>query len=303
MRPVEMHPEHLIDRARDGLLAKDDAALLRDHVQRCSACRLELQLVRDYEASPLEAVSSEAVERVMGGALARMDWRSESGERPAVTTRPPKAGSNQLLFRLAAAAVFLVATTGIATAYVLLRKTNTEVGPVAVKEPEPARSAGSRELTPVQLPAVEIESEGTASATRSRRTTRRSSSDIAEALLNRASEARKQKQFPQAIRLYRQLQQRFPQSRQARVSHVAMGRVLLDHAHHPRRALRQFERYLRAPGDGSLALEARVGKALALKRLGRREKERAAWMDLLRHHPKSLHAEQARERVRELSAP
>jgi hypothetical protein len=45
-----------------------------------------------------------------------------------------------------------------------------------------------------------------------------------------------------------------------------------------------------------------VDRALALGRLGRLHDEANEWMTLLRAYPKSVHAERARERLRQLGA-
>ena len=58
-----------------------------------------------------------------------------------------------------------------------------------------------------------------------------------------------------------------------------------------------LHRYL---NDGTLAEEARVGRALALQKLGRRAEEREAWTQLLLRHPHSVQEERARARLQEL---
>jgi hypothetical protein len=75
---------------------------------------------------------------------------------------------------------------------------------------------------------------------------------------------------------------------------------LLDRLGDAGAALAQFEYYLARHGGGTLAEEARVGRALALGKLGRRSKERAAWQDLIEHHPTSPHAARAERRIDEL---
>ncbi len=67
-----------------------------------------------------------------------------------------------------------------------------------------------------------------------------------------------------------------------------------------RDALASFDSYLAANPAGTLAEEARVGRAVALGRLGRRAEEREAWSQLLREHPNSVQGARARRRLAEL---
>ncbi|MBX3222468.1 MAG: tetratricopeptide repeat protein [Labilithrix sp.] len=115
-----------------------------------------------------------------------------------------------------------------------------------------------------------------------------------------ANEARRANETKRAITLYEELQTRFPGSREASTSRVALGRLLLDRADEPARARAAFDRYLADEPSGSLAEEARAGRALALMRLGDRAGEAAAWLELLERHPGSLHAERARQRLVDL---
>jgi hypothetical protein len=82
---------------------------------------------------------------------------------------------------------------------------------------------------------------------------------------------------------------------------VAWARMELDQRNAPARALRLFEAYLAARPDGSVAEEARVGKAVALGKLGRAGAERQAWAELLDRHPTTLSATRARRRMGELA--
>jgi anti-sigma factor RsiW len=44
MTAPQIHPEDLLDRARQGFLGTDERRLLEKHLARCSACRFELSL-------------------------------------------------------------------------------------------------------------------------------------------------------------------------------------------------------------------------------------------------------------------
>jgi TolA-binding protein len=102
------------------------------------------------------------------------------------------------------------------------------------------------------------------------------------------------------VRLYRELADLFPGTREEVTSRVSLGRLLLDRMGNPGRALQLFESYLSAAPDGTLAEEARLGRALCLGRLGRSDEERGAWEDLLASHPDTVHQARARARLEEL---
>ncbi|MBN1770153.1 MAG: zf-HC2 domain-containing protein [Deltaproteobacteria bacterium] len=121
----------------------------------------------------------------------------------------------------------------------------------------------------------------------------------AEALLQ-ANELRRAGDFAQAATLYLELQRRFPDSREATLSHVTAGRLLLDRLAEPARALEQFDAYLAVAPGGTLAEDALVGRAAALQRLGRAPEERQAWTELLARFPATAQAERARDRLAEL---
>ena len=120
------------------------------------------------------------------------------------------------------------------------------------------------------------------------------------ALLRMGNEARSQGHHRDAASLYRRLQGQFPNSREATVSHHALGRIYLDHLGAPGRARRQFDRYLRRDENGVLAPEAILGKALCFAALGDPDGERLAWEALLRRYPSSPQAVTARTRLRAL---
>ena len=78
---------------------------------------------------------------------------------------------------------------------------------------------------------------------------------------------------------------------------------MLDEMHDAPAALARFESYLATEPAGSLAEEARLGRAQALRVRGSRDEERAALEELLRKHPASVHASAARARLAALRAP
>lgn len=119
----------------------------------------------------------------------------------------------------------------------------------------------------------------------------------ADALLEAAARARKDGRTDDAIALYRELGTRFAGTREDGVGCVALGRLLQPRS--ATAALAVFDRCLADHPRGELVESALVGRAEALGELGRTADERAAWSELLRRLPSTLHAERAERRLGE----
>jgi TolA-binding protein len=122
----------------------------------------------------------------------------------------------------------------------------------------------------------------------------------AEQLLKSINEARRQNDTAQAMQLYRRLQRQYPGSLEEATATYSLGRHLYQSGEDTEGALSLFNRYLAESPNGTLAEEARLGRAQALQRLGRSSEERQAWLDLLSAHPRSGYAETARRRLDQL---
>jgi TolA-binding protein len=114
-------------------------------------------------------------------------------------------------------------------------------------------------------------------------------------LFDREAAARRGGDYGRAVDLDRDLEARYPTSREAQVSRAIMGRLLLDRGD-PAGALAKFQDYL-AAGSGQLAEEAMVGRATALERLGKPEEAARAWGALVAAFPDSPYAAHARARL------
>lgn len=117
----------------------------------------------------------------------------------------------------------------------------------------------------------------------------------AATLFHAASVARGAGDVTRAQRLYQQLIAQHPDSEEAHVAHVALGKLLLS-SRRASAAEREFRQYLDA-GGGPLSEEALFSRAQALQRLDRVVEERAAWTKLLSTYPQSVYAAHARERL------
>ena len=115
-------------------------------------------------------------------------------------------------------------------------------------------------------------------------------------LFSAAGQARRRGDPSQARVLLQALQQRFPNSAEARSSDITLGMLQLKSGV-PALALRHFDRYLaRSPG-GELAAEALWGRAQAQFAQGNPTEGRRALSTLLERFPGSAHASAARAKL------
>lgn len=121
-------------------------------------------------------------------------------------------------------------------------------------------------------------------------------------LFRTANAERRANNIDAALELYRSLLQQHPESSESQAARVSVGRLLLDRKQDPAGALAQFDAYLSSATENTtLAEEARLGRALALKQLGKTKEERQAWEELMLRHPATLHSSRARERLAALA--
>jgi len=296
---LDLHPEDLIDRLRQGALTDAERSRLGTHLAACSACTFELAAARDLEedARP-EAGDSRLLERSFEAIL-----------RPA----PPLPRWSRARLGVAAAAVLLFvgsvagaafwaglrsvpdaarpARPGTTSPARIDRQTSSGSSPHGTAAPGPVPAAEPAPIAPVH-PAVRPQREAVPLPRAP------VSAQSAADLYSAANAARREGSAAEAARMYRELLTSFPGSREAAASRVTLGRLLLDRLGDPAGAVPLFDSYL--AGGGTLAEEARLGRALALGRLGRSAQERAAWQDLLARHPQSVHADRARSRIEAL---
>jgi DNA-directed RNA polymerase specialized sigma24 family protein len=124
--------------------------------------------------------------------------------------------------------------------------------------------------------------------------------------LELANAARGRREYTRAHALYLQVLRAEPASDEAYAAGVAAADLEREHLGDAKSALARYAAALRARPQGALSEQAHAGRARALSALGEREREAAAWRELLRAHPGSWFAAEARARLRELglrSAP
>ncbi|MCU0700033.1 MAG: zf-HC2 domain-containing protein [Myxococcaceae bacterium] len=161
------------------------------------------------------------------------------------------------------------------------RATDARTTPSAVSPAEPGRDAEAP--PPGQRAAVGSDADVTAAS-----------------LFREATAARTAGNREEAERRYRELAERFPRSTEATVAHAVLGRLLLDLGR-PEEGLRELEATLDG-GPSALREDALAHRALALDAL-QDARARAAWEQLLREFPASIHARRARERLEALPPP
>ena len=324
--PVDVHPEDLFDREQDGTLTADERRRLDAHTEQCAACALVRSAVRDFAAERISCPGDDAlITRMTNEALGRAASLSSTAISP--TLRTTYIGAHPRRRRSwAVGAIVLFAATGATASFWSVRgvivhhlltppPAETVAPPVAPKvpvvvrtkaapvqpiaEPEPVQEepeappvvvtplppktvpARTRPAEPVNVPPPVV-------------------APSADELFAAANEARRRGDAQKSMELYTQLGRSYPGTREETTSRVLLGRLLLDRGADPTQALGLFTRYLDESPGGTLAEEARLGRALALTRLGSAKEERQAWQQLLAFHPNSIHAERARKRLDEL---
>jgi hypothetical protein len=338
----ELHPDELLLREASSFLTASERADLNAHLERCPACTLE-RAVRQEAArlrgpSDLDhAIAARVVGRLLadpdreigptkrGGAWRRrlayaaialvlVSSTAMAGVALVVQIRQREAARVESE-GLSAPAVGPAPKRHRAMAAPAERREADEIG---ASDEVAAGPSAVHDQTTVALgapagPAVEIAPSAASRTVRSQAIGGRSPTVSrhhlaaarvdAATLLALAEEAESGGRLASASRLYGELGRSFPGTREDIVARALHGQLLLDRLGSPTRALALFEAYLKAEPAGTLAEEARLGRARSLERLGRPSEERAAWLDLLRVHPRSIHAAAARARLAALDKP
>ncbi|MCA9634005.1 MAG: tetratricopeptide repeat protein [Myxococcales bacterium] len=306
---IDIHPEDLLDREREGILTAEERAYLEAHLERCAACRIERLLAREC-----------ALERALIDEVAERQQEPE----PCLERSPPRAPQSARRARR------LVPRAGIVVGALLLAGGAAALGgglpwqapaqvPVTIPPDVTASSTpripvhrsrpnGIRQLPSASsAPAGEVPSASAApagevpSAAVPPRVSPRPSKahPTAASLFSDAAAARRDGDYERSLALYERLIERHPSSVEAATARAVRARLLLDLGR-ARAAERGFREA--AATAGPLSEVALVGQAQALRRAGKLDAERAVWRDLLRRFPDSPQAAVARARLAELGA-
>jgi TolA-binding protein len=291
-------------RARRYRLSPAEQVRLDKHLSVCASCRREQQIGADFDAiTGLKPGDDKRIAELTNRTVERFNKRAQLRRRP-----------RSLSIAAALACALVSAGAGASVVWHMQKQTRPVVRPES-HTPE-------RQATPERplhaVPPTETADVPLASPTavlvpphpkafwpvhpavsQSAPPPAETASEAASSLFANANLERRQAHSAAAIALYDELQRRHPGSEEAHVSHVSLGRLLLEGGACSD-ALSQFDRYLTASPDGLLAPEALFGKAQALHALGRRDDERTTWTRLLTQFADSVYATQARRGLEEL---
>ncbi len=302
----------LVIRSRRYRLSDTEQWRLEQHLAVCSSCRLEQHVGADFDA----ICGLRAGDDVLVADLADKVVRRRLGLRGRGRPRALwMAGAAACVFFAAAAAAGVLLDHRVApqvSAPVASIPVTSQpavrgrAGLAAKAEPSVAETEA-----PTAIPAATTAAPDARRAQRSHAVrvaasappteveTPAAQEETASALFVSANNERRHSHAAAAISLYQELQSRFPASEEARVSHVSLGRLLLERSMWSE-GLSQLDDYLATVPDGMLAPEALFGKARALGMLGRLDEERSEWVALLTKFPDSVYAAQARRRIEEI---
>lgn len=307
-----LHPEELFDKAAHGLASPDELARIDAHLAQCVTCRFERLARADFDAVAVGGVNvDDLVARALSGAS-------------AVAAEPPRR--RRVSGLLIAAAVALMGFGSFAAIGQFTGVLPKLIEQLSTRSREPAPEA-PRAVTPVEVtpppqvvpePEVVAEPEAPKTVVVIERTKPRPATPVKEPvieptpvepvaapepdalqLFTLATRERVRGETSEAIRDFRVVVARFPNSREAMLSNAALGRLLLDRGE-AASALEAFDAYL-ATGDQVLREDVQGSRAQALQALGRADDERAAWEAVLRDYPAGVFAPRARTRLEALS--
>lgn len=336
MNVVELqHPEDLLDKLEAGLIAPAERERLDAHLAGCATCRMELAMRSDFAVEPPLALpelpqltlaapepapkpaslvprpgrrrqlsllvvaaawcASSALAATAAVSSVKAPWSAwfaHSSAAPAAATASAKATPHHAK-NLHAAAAVPTSSAGPESA------PSAEV-PEALGAPENKRNvAATSRATKERADATASRGDASTSAAAGTAAFALSAENPAAGLLAEADRARRSGDSGRAVALYRELEQTYPSSPESGLSVALVAKLLLDRGD-AAGAATAYERYLRG-GSAALRAESLVGHARALERLGRTSDAIAAWQEVARSLPGTVHARLAAERLAALS--
>jgi len=305
----------LVARERRGELSDTDRIALEAHLAACHSCRMSRAIQADFAAD--SSVQVDDAERIARMSAAARRWSQRRVRPPARWPRRSSRIKTRTLM-LSMGALLIAGTTASATMWwwrvtprlpephAETRATVTASRPRAM----PRARVRAPEAVAVEPLAVEEAAPPTPAAPPPAETFRRprphpralavhTPPETPASLLRLAGEARGRGDVEGASTLYRRLQREYGDTREAALSSVPWGGLLLRQGQADR-ALEQFERYLKTEPRGNLLPEALYGRGRALAALGRAADEKRTWQRLLSETPGSAYESHARRRLDEL---
>lgn len=280
----------LLIAARRGRLSEAGQLALDAHLTACASCRASYDVSADFDAA--DAIDLHDASRIR--ALADLARRRVGHREGSIF-----AGARAIA---AGAAVIVLCGSASAAVWWWRRPASSPTmaastgRPIEVRVRPRVTSAVAADPTLVVPP---VQQRARRPATRSVALGRSGDPADAAAILQQATEARQCGERSRAVDLYRRLEREFPASAEAMLSMMPLGDLLLDDGL-PRAALAEFDGYLAQAHGGALIPEALYGRARALRRLGDRAEERAAWTRLCADFPDSAYAQLGRHRLAEI---
>jgi len=291
-------------RARRGLLSTDaEQSWWESHLAQCEICRFALSVADDFECESVHRPEDGAMLTRLSATVARR-YVKELGRRPAAFDRVPFGRRGvialSVAFGTAAAAATTLSVVWDSPESVVQSAERVEAAKIR-PGPTPAPPAAEIQAADAVEEAEQPEPATPEAPLPASKGPAASGPSVAKAtdpslLYRSANEARRAGNTTKAIRLFRNLQQSFPSSREASLSHISLGGLLLETGN-PSAALAQFDGHLAQGSQRSLGAEALYGRGRALSALGRSGDELRTWESLVRQYPKCPYVSHAHRRI------
>lgn len=294
-------PEDLVVRGRRGLLSEGEQRELERVLEGSASLRVAHLVGRDLDRATQVQTGDEArilsaVDRVLAGAPPASERSARTSEmrlRPSGTKRRRVMAAIAICATLCASGIAAAELAGVRVVPWLTVAPVTQLQ----KGMESASLPPLPRAKPIAAAAPSTE-KGTPTGEAPAPITRQKEASAAQ-LFHDANSARRSGEFQRAKGLYSRLIARYPESDEARLARVSLGKLLLEKGE-PSQAEREFRRYLSK--GGQLAEEALVSRAESLGKMKRPNQERQAWQELLSRYPNSVYAARARQRISALGS-
>lgn len=303
---LDVHPDDLLHRARRARpLSSEEQLYLEAHLRDCSTCRFVRDAGRAFDSETTESAPAQLDAIV---------------ERTMQRLRNPARVRRALPRRLAAGAMTVVAMIGgvafagywgsrhpppaheaVVTRAAALSATRKHHAPTPPVVAVPAVTSPPVVALAPPVAVVPVVDRAPPAGRRLALARRPDDVETPARLFEVANRARRQGDTAAAETAYDALWAKFRASPEALASRAIAGQWML-HRGKPRAAIVLFRQYLAAAATGELEEDVLVGLADAHELGGDRSTAVGIWRRLLAEHPRSVHAERARDGLRRLQA-